>query len=503
MPNEAQDTVQQHYEQVAESYREAFFYENASDYQHWLVQQVIEALDLQPSRWLCSIGCGNGDFAAALAATAKLKNPVWAVDPSKEMLEGTKRHSALLSVVADGVGFAHQSYVYDCCLLKEVVHHLPHADLIPLYSGIQRQLVRDGRVLTVTRPQEVDYPFFHAALQSWKKVQAPWQLYVEAQEHVGLTVEVQHRVYPVRLRKQQWLEMLANRFWSHLSEFTDEELASGVQEVAKKFRDQDVLEFEDRLVFLVGSLTEVNRRIFTVQENRMNFALIQGMEPSQRNWLAQAFVGMIVADGKVEDRELPFLRQALEWPTDKALVEDLMRVVRLEKKMRLPTQIEMDAKDSFEVLKMLAGVMISDGRLSPSEIHFFYKVGQTLRMPENTLETLWKTARKELEDQCPKAIVRIGQEKKVVALQNVTRERVTFRYHRPVVKGAHGSLNIQRYTESGDPELEGDWYASLHGQVLSTNVHARDEESFVLRFEFTQSIREDHGLMQLLGVPFG
>jgi hypothetical protein len=52
---------------------------------------------------------------------------------------------------------------YTHVLLKELVHHIPEGDVPPMYSGLYRQLVPGGLAVTITRPQEVDYPLFSRA----------------------------------------------------------------------------------------------------------------------------------------------------------------------------------------------------------------------------------------------------------------------------------------------------------------------------------------------------
>ena len=71
-----------------------------------------------------------------------------------------------------------------------------------------------------------------------------------------------------------------------------------------------------------------------------------------------------------------------------------------------------------------------------------------------------------------------------------------------MVKGAHGSLSLQQFPDA-DPDIEKDWYSSLSGRVISTHQHVKDPKSFLLRFEFTQTLRDDHGLLQLLGISTG
>ena len=104
----------------------------------------------------------------------------------------------------------------------------------------------------------------------------------------------------------------------------------------------------------------------------MNFAVVQDLDSKQRNWLAEVMVGIITIDGKVDDTELPYLQKAMELVESQELKEKLLAVARLERKVRVHS-IQLDGELAFEILKLLAGIMIVDGRLLPSEINFFYE----------------------------------------------------------------------------------------------------------------------------------
>ena len=117
----------------------------------------------------------------------------------------------------------------------------------------------------------------------------------------------------------------------------------------------------------------------------MNFVVVQDLDSKQRNWLAEVMVGIITVDGKVDDAELPYLQKAIELVESQKLKEKLLSVARLEKKV-LVHSIQLDGELAFEILKLLAGIMIVDGRLLPSEINFFCEVGHRLGWPEKALE---------------------------------------------------------------------------------------------------------------------
>lgn len=48
------------------------------------------------------------------------------------------------------------------------------------------------------------------------------------------------------------LKMVESKFWSTFSECTEEELAAGLEELRVTHQGEDVLDFVDKLIFIVG-----------------------------------------------------------------------------------------------------------------------------------------------------------------------------------------------------------------------------------------------------------
>ena len=66
----------------------------------------------------------------------------------------------------DGLKFVKDpNFYYDKCLLKEVIHHFSENEIHEIYQGIYNQLAENGTVLTITRNQETEYPFFLEAIE--------------------------------------------------------------------------------------------------------------------------------------------------------------------------------------------------------------------------------------------------------------------------------------------------------------------------------------------------
>ena len=58
--------------------------------------------------------------------------------------------------------------------------------------------------------------------------------------------------YPARLNIDWWINMIKNRFWSTFSEFDDDELKNGIDEILEKFGKTGFVTFLEKLVLIVA-----------------------------------------------------------------------------------------------------------------------------------------------------------------------------------------------------------------------------------------------------------
>ena len=213
---------------------------------------------------LADVGGGTGNFTAALGKALSLDSErgesILCVDPFEEMLKNAYDHAPLVEPVLMGaVEFARTEQTLSCILLKEVIHHIPSNEWDTLFNGFFKQLVVGGVIIIITRPQEVEYPLFPRAAEIWKEHQEPAEPYCEALRKAGFDVRIEINSYLINLQKNIWINMVSNKFWSTFSHCTDEELNEGLEFLEAKHEGDNVLTFNDNLVFIVASkLAEKN-----------------------------------------------------------------------------------------------------------------------------------------------------------------------------------------------------------------------------------------------------
>jgi trans-aconitate methyltransferase len=208
------------------------------------------------SRRVADVGGGTGNFTAALAQKLVLDEgeSILCVDPFEEMLSLAYVHQpAVQPLLLGAVEFAQTSRSLDCILLKEVIHHIPEAQWGDLFGGFYEQLLPGGVVVIITRPQVVEYPLFPRAAEIWKEHQPPSEPFCNSLRDKGFSVQVDIKSYKVELPKSAWLGMIANKFWSTFSHCTEQELSDGLQYLRDKHATEEILTFNDNLVFIVAS----------------------------------------------------------------------------------------------------------------------------------------------------------------------------------------------------------------------------------------------------------
>ena len=241
-----------HYKEASDNYHSAFFY--SGEYETWQLDIILKTLGLSENNRLADIGGGTGRFASLIYNKAKLRYPVTCIDPSPDMLSQAKELRGVDTICCNAreFGLRHDQTSYDRILLKEVVHHLSEEDLKTTFSSLFSMLSKDGKVIICTRPHEVEYPFFEAAHNVWRQNQPPKEYYVSLLEEIGFHVSLTVFDYPAKLNIDWWTNMVKNRFWSTFSEFNDNEIASGVNEIYQKYGKSGFVSFTEKLVLIVA-----------------------------------------------------------------------------------------------------------------------------------------------------------------------------------------------------------------------------------------------------------
>lgn len=245
--------VRGHYDRLASTYDENWAY--SPDFLAWMTGCLAEFLQLHgQGKRVADIGCGTGLYAARLAGQAR---SVTCADPSEKMLEQVPGDPRLRTVVASAEDAASGRAVlpkaaYDRVVVKEAIHHVAENDRGWVIRGLAGLLAPSGRLVVAMLPTAIDYPLFRAAHERFQELQPDPEDVALAMREAGLTADVAYREFRLSFPKEQYLDMVRNRYMSLLSLFTDDELAAGINEIRRQ-HPEDPLVFSDRFAFVTGS----------------------------------------------------------------------------------------------------------------------------------------------------------------------------------------------------------------------------------------------------------
>lgn len=250
------DQLLHHYTQLADTYDDTWGHR--PEYVEWMAQHLQRRLHLRSGQWIGDIGAGTGLFLRRLLPYATERTPMVCIDPFAAMLARLPEDPRLCPVQASAEELAAGSVelpnpTFDALLIKEAVHHFN--DLDDTLKGLAGLLAPGGRMLIVTLPPKLDYPLFPAARDRFAAGQPEPEAVADALGRAGLTVTTEVEEFTVSVDREHWLRLVANRWMSVLSTFSDEEMESGLAEIAEQHPDPR-LEFTDRFAFILAQREE-------------------------------------------------------------------------------------------------------------------------------------------------------------------------------------------------------------------------------------------------------
>ncbi|MDY6932988.1 MAG: class I SAM-dependent methyltransferase [Spirochaetota bacterium] len=189
----------QHYKDLADKYNDALSFTEGYciDVVHWIVND----LKIKKGDIVVDLGGGTGSSAKAIYDTCSVQRDILCIDPCLEMLECAKGLNGVSTLSTDALSFAINNDIkYNKIFIKEAVHHFNNR--INIWKGIYKQLYPEGRILIITRPPKVEFPFFQAALQAFEQGQPHYNTITKELEEVGFKAFLWAREYPVRVDKE-------------------------------------------------------------------------------------------------------------------------------------------------------------------------------------------------------------------------------------------------------------------------------------------------------------
>ncbi|MFE6685796.1 class I SAM-dependent methyltransferase [Streptomyces sp. NPDC057743] len=244
--------LEEHYAKLADIYNA--LWDGRPEYPDWMAERIRSRLKVQQGHRIADIGVGTGLFLRRLLPYATPDTPVLGIDPSAPLLElfpdDRRLHPVQATaedVVAQRVRLPYASF--DAILIKEAVHHF--TDLDNTLTGLAHRLAPGGRFLIVALPPKIGYPLFQAALDRFAVEQPDPEKIAVALRNAGLETTIEYEEFPATIDREVWIDLVSDRWMSVLSNFSDAELARGIEEIRERYTAPQ-LELLDRFVFILG-----------------------------------------------------------------------------------------------------------------------------------------------------------------------------------------------------------------------------------------------------------
>jgi SAM-dependent methyltransferase len=248
------DRIAEHYERLAPTYDEYWNYN--PDYIKAFSSAIVGALRLNASDSIADVGCGTGLYSRQVCEDVRPTRPILCVDPVPAMLAqlpdvpGLRPVLARAEDLASGAVAVPDGGTLDAILLKESIHHMP--DRAETLRGLASRLSPHGRILVVMLPRTIGHPLFGAAHDRFEALQPEPSAIAELLAEAGLRSAVNHRTFHAAVDRDRYVSMLEARYMSVLDEFSDDELAEGVRQFRRAYRDPGVIRFDDHFAFVTG-----------------------------------------------------------------------------------------------------------------------------------------------------------------------------------------------------------------------------------------------------------
>lgn len=236
-----------HFDSIAEVFNRIWYF--SDDYKDFIIKHIIADLSLTPDDILADIGGGTGTFTSRLVNEADL-DKAYCIEPSSAMCDEASKLGNITALCSDAHGFLAEHIPFTKLLLKEVIHHI--GDREHFWKNVYDALPQGGKLLIITRPQHIAFPFFAAAKEVFARNQPPYKLFESQLIESGFDVTTTQRSHTFTLPKESWYEMIRHRFMSDLGVFSDEEIEAGICEIDKD-SPKETIEIIDNLIFITAT----------------------------------------------------------------------------------------------------------------------------------------------------------------------------------------------------------------------------------------------------------
>ncbi len=208
---------------------------------------LIKNFDINSNSKILDIGCGRGKILGSLSSKLKLKKKPLGID----IINHKDRDARIQFKKIKAINFSlKNNRKFDLILIKQTIHLMTFNEIIKTLYLLKRKLNPNGKILIFTLDTDKN------EIPTFKKMKLKLKKSFERDRKILRMIT---KIYPlnkkkkfifnVKIKKNEYLEMIENRYISTLITFSKKQLFEGIQEIQIGYKN--IIRFKDKLICIV------------------------------------------------------------------------------------------------------------------------------------------------------------------------------------------------------------------------------------------------------------
>lgn len=253
-----QSSLAQHYETIGSRYDRQYkkLFGKNREKTVQIIAQMIMKLSSSPKK-IVDIGGGTGTTIELLKDLIGPQHTFILVEPYRSMYDQAmlKKNKPDLLIPVSAQEFVQNSqYInsIDVIIAQEMIAHVENPKTF--FENVHRVLKKNGCMIIITRPLEVEFPFGTHGKKVWRESYSmdPSKISTTLRG-IGFRVKEELYSFPIKIDKSIWKEMIGEKpYFSMYASFSPQQKEMELREVEEM---EDILEFSDKLMFIFAEKT--------------------------------------------------------------------------------------------------------------------------------------------------------------------------------------------------------------------------------------------------------
>ncbi len=208
---------------------------------------LIKNFDINSNSKILDIGCGRGKILGSLSSKLKLKKKPLGID----IINHKDRDARIQFKKIKAINFSlKNNRKFDLILIKQTIHLMTFNEIIKTLYLLKRKLNPNGKILIFTLDTDKN------EIPTFKKMKLKLKKSFERDRKILRMIT---KIYPlnkkkkfifnVKIKKNEYLEMIENRYISTLITFSKKQLFEGIQEIQIGYKN--IIRFKDKLICII------------------------------------------------------------------------------------------------------------------------------------------------------------------------------------------------------------------------------------------------------------